>query len=163
LELFSTLIRVPMRWILYTLYGIISAKLASFVYAYFCYRAVQFITFSTSLTGGAQPEWLVRAGLYHLPVRSDLFRHFTNIFPGINWSFEVPFYPVFGAYQWVAYIMSAMLFLIFASVIGYFFAVIAAAQARGYVALRHIKDGHRIAEEPPMFGKKEEATVQGMG
>lgn len=163
LELFSTLIRTPMRWLLYTSYGLITAKLASFVYAYFCYRAVQFVTYATSLTGGEHPEWLVRAGLYHLPVRSDLFRQMTNIFPGINWSFDVPFYPVLGAYQWIAYVMSAMLFLIFASVIGYFFAIIAAAQARGYVALRHVKDGHRIPEEPPMFGKKEEASVHGMG
>lgn len=163
LELFSTLIRTPMRWILYTAYGIVAAKLASFVYAYFCYRAVQFITFSTSITGGERPEWLVRAGLYHLPVRSDLFRQITNVFPGVDWSFDVPFYPVFGAYQWIAYIMSAMLFVIFASIIGYFFAVIAAAQARGYVALRFIKDSHRIPEEQPMFGKKEESTPQGMG
>ena len=67
LELFSTLIRTPMRWILYTAYGLVTAKLASFVYAYFCYRAVQFITLTTSLAGGKQPEYLVRAGLYHLP------------------------------------------------------------------------------------------------
>ncbi len=157
LELFSTLIRTPMRWLLYTIYGLITAKLASFVYAYFCYRAVQFITVVTSLAGGKEPEYLVRAGLYHLPIRTDLVDQMTNIFPGIKWAFDIPFYPVYGADRLVAYVMTFMLFLIFASVIGYFLAVIASAQARGYVALRQIKDGHRIAEEPPLFGPKETA------
>ncbi|MBK7140662.1 MAG: hypothetical protein IPH75_01120 [bacterium] len=155
LELFSTLIRTPMRWLLYTGYSLVAAKLASFVYAYFCYRAVQFITAATSLAGGKQPEYLVRAGLHHLPIRTDLVDQMTNIFPGIKWAFEIPFYPTFGADRPVAYVMTFMLFLIFASVIGYFLAVIASAQARGYVALRQIKDGHRIAEEPPLFGPKE--------
>ena len=155
LELFSTLIRTPMRWLLYTAYGFVTAKLASFVYAYFCYRAVQFITFTTSLAGGKQPEYLVRAGLYHLPVRSDLVDQMTSLFPGVNFGFEIPFYPIYGADRAIAYLMTIMLFLIFASVIGYFLAVIASAQARGYVALRQIKDGHLIAEEPPLFGPKE--------
>jgi hypothetical protein len=157
LELFSTLIRTPMRWLIYTGYSLIAAKLASFVYAYFCYRAVQFITVVTSLAGGKSPEFLVRAGLYHLPIRTDLVDQMTNIFPGIKFAFTIPFYPIFGADRPVAFVMAFMLFLIFASVIGYFLAVIASAQARGYVALRQIKDGHRIAEEPPMFGPKETA------
>ena len=40
LETFSTIIRQPVRWFLYTAYALASAKIASFVYAYFCYRSV---------------------------------------------------------------------------------------------------------------------------
>lgn len=155
LEVFSTLIRTPMRWATWSAYTLVVAKLASFVYAYFCYRAVQFLTFTTSLAGGHEPEWLVRAGLYHLPVRTDLAEQMTNVFPGIHWSFQIPYYPVLGAYQPAAYVMTIMLFFIFASVVGYFLAVLAAGQTSIYVALRYVKDSHRIPDEEPMFGKHE--------
>ena len=47
--------------------------------------------------------------------------------------------------------MALMIFLIFASILGYAGAVIAAGQARAYVAIRYIKDKHSVADEDPLF------------
>jgi len=41
LETFSTVIRQPWRWLGYTAYSLVAAKVCGFIYAYFCYRAVQ--------------------------------------------------------------------------------------------------------------------------
>ncbi len=52
LETFSTIIRQPIRWVIYTGLSGVSAKVFGFVYAYFAFRAVQFLTWSSSLGGG---------------------------------------------------------------------------------------------------------------
>jgi len=51
----------------------------------------------------------------------------------------------------ISYFMAVMLFLIFASILGYALAIVAAAQARGYVALRYLKDNYSIAAEESLF------------
>jgi hypothetical protein len=51
--------------------------------------------------------------------------------------------------------MAFMLFLIFLSILGYTLAIVAAGQARGYVALRFIKDNYSIAAEDSLFFKDE--------
>ena len=58
LETFSTVIRQPVRWLSYTAYALVAGKVASFVYAYFCFRAVQFIGWSAGLGGGDRAEQL---------------------------------------------------------------------------------------------------------
>ena len=40
------------RWLAYTGYGLVAAKVCSFVYAYFCFRAVQLLAWTTSWTAG---------------------------------------------------------------------------------------------------------------
>jgi len=155
LETFSTVIRQPIRWLAYTAYGLVAAKLFSFVYAYFCYRAVQFVVWAVSITGGEKAELLVRSGLSHMPVRSDLVEETLNIFPGLDWSFSIARWAHGGIESTAGHVMALMLFLVFASVIGYFLAVIATAQARGYVAIRYIKDDYRISDEKPMFFDEE--------
>ena len=52
-------------------------------------------------------------------------------------------------------LMAIMLFLIFASIIGYFLAVVATAQARAYVVIRYKKDDYEIATESPLFFEDE--------
>ena len=84
LELFSTIIRQPVRWVLFTAYALVAAKVCSFVYAYFVYRSVQFIGRATALGGGDKINGLIRAGLGHLPMRSEFAREIFNIFPGIK-------------------------------------------------------------------------------
>ena len=48
-----------------------------------------------------------------------------------------------------------MLFLIFASIIGYMLAIVATAQARGYVVIRFLKDTHKVPDESPLFFEEE--------
>ncbi|MCK4302408.1 MAG: hypothetical protein KAW91_06515 [candidate division Zixibacteria bacterium] len=152
LETFSTIIRQPLRWLGYTAYSLVAAKLCGFVYAYFCFRAVEFMTYAAGLGGGRERVTdLVRSGLSHLPANSDFVRATFNIFPGIDWSFSVYRWTRGGGDEAVGYLMAFMLFLVFASVIGYMLATVATAQARGYVVIRYIKDTYRISEEASLF------------
>jgi hypothetical protein len=48
--------------------------------------------------------------------------------------------------------------LIFASILGYTLAIVAAGQARGYVVLRYKKDEYNIASEDPLFFQEEPAS-----
>ncbi|MBU0983755.1 MAG: hypothetical protein KKA42_07780, partial [candidate division Zixibacteria bacterium] len=82
LETFSTIILQPVRWAGYTVYSIVAAKVCGFVFAYFTFRAVQFLTWSTSLGGGERLTRLVKSGLAHLPVNADIVRETFNLLPG---------------------------------------------------------------------------------
>ena len=155
LETFSTVIRQPIRWVVYTVYAFIAAKIFSFVYAYFSFRAVQFFTWCTSITAGEKAEQLVRSGLSHLPVKSSVAKEMFTIFPGIDWSFSITAWSHGGTNDTAGYGMTVMLFLIFVSIIGYALAVIATAQARGYVVIRFLKDDYKITEETSLFFTEE--------
>ncbi|MCD6249487.1 MAG: hypothetical protein J7J98_04050 [candidate division Zixibacteria bacterium] len=151
LETFSTIILQPFRWFGYTAYSFFAAKVCGFIYAYFAYRAVQFLIWSSSLGGGERLGRLAQSGLAHLPVRSDLARETFNIFPGIPFGVDLRLMAGYPSDSAISYFMAFMLFLIFASILGYTLAVIAAGQARGYVALRYIKDNYSIAAEEALF------------
>jgi hypothetical protein len=155
LETFSTLIRQPVRWLLYTGYSLVAAKLCSFVYAYFCYRSVQFIGWATGLGGGRQTTDLVKSGLSHLPATSHTVQETFNIFPGIDWGISIDHWARGGGDDPVGYLMAVMLFLIFASIIGYFLAIVATGQARAYIVIRYLKDNYDLTAEPPMFFEEE--------
>ncbi len=155
LETFSTLIRQPVRWLAYTAYTIVAAKLCSFVYAYFCYRSVQFIGWAGGLGGGRQTSDLIRNGLAHLPVSSDTVRETFNIFPGIDFGISLERWSRGGGEEAVGYLMALMLFLIFASIIGYFLAIIASGQARAYIVIRKLKDNYDLTAESPLFFEDE--------
>ena len=131
LETFSTIIRQPFRWLGYTVYSLVTSTLAGFVYAYACLRAVEFSVVAATA------------------------REVFNIVPGVDWSFSLNHWMRGGTDQATGYLMMVMLFLIFASIIGYMLSVIATAQARGYVAIRYFKDSHRIADEQPLFYEEE--------
>lgn len=155
LETFSTIIRQPARWGLYTVYSLVVAKLSGFVYAYFCYRSVQFIGWSTQFGGGEKMERLIKSGLSHLPVKSDFVGYTFNVFAGLDWSISTAGWTRGGTNEAAGYLMAVMLFIIFASIYGYMLSIIATAQARGYVAIRHIKDTYDISKEKPLFFEEE--------
>lgn len=147
---FSTVIRQPVRWLAYTAYGLAAAKAASWIYAYFCYRAVQFTAWAASLTAGEKADRLVREGLGHLPVRSGPVEAAVALVPGFDWRFSISQWAERGDSA-AGYVMAAMLLVILASVFGYALAVVATTQARAYAVIRFLKDDYRIAEEPPLF------------
>lgn len=155
LETFSTIILQPFRWAGYTVYSLVAAKVCGFIFAYFAYRAVQFLTWSVSLSGGEQMTRLVRSGLAHLPVNSDFVNEIFNLVPGVDFGVTLYTQSGFPSNDAVSHVMAFMLFLIFVSILGYMLAIIATAQARGYVALRYMKDNYNIAAEDPLFFTEE--------
>lgn len=156
LETFSTIIRQPIRWFLYTLYSGIAAKVCGFIYAYFAFRAIQFLTWAASIGGGEDITRLVKAGANNLPLKSDVANYTFNIFAGLNWKIDIAGWARGSSSDSAAsYVMAFMLFLIFASIFGYMLAVIATAQARAFVIIRFLKDDYKIPDEKPMFFQEE--------
>ena len=158
LETFSTIICQPARWIFYTIISAAAAKVFGFVYAYFAFRAVQFLTWSSSLGGGDNITHLVKSGVNRLPVKSDVAVYTFNLFEGINWGIGTnvaAWSRGSSADSAVSYFMAFMLFVIFASIFGYMLSVIATAQARAVVIIRKLKDDYSIADEKPLFYHEE--------
>jgi len=147
LETFSTIIRQPFRWLGYTAYGIVAGKFFSYVYAYFCYRAIQFTILTSSIGGGAKIKELAKSAVSLLPYNSDVVDFTLHAFPGFGWGFSLSKYAVFGSFAPAAYLLALMIFLIFATILGYFLSTIATSQTRGYVLIRYFKDGYKIPEE----------------
>jgi hypothetical protein len=156
LESFSTIIRQPIRWTAYTLYSIITAKLAGFVFAYFAYRAVQLLIFSTRLGGGDKINGLISAGLSHLPLGSDAIIFTTYIFPGIDFGID---FSQLGAATTdgsiAGYIMAVSFGLVFLTIWGYMFSVIATGQSCAFAVIKKIRDGHLISDEKSQFYEEE--------
>ncbi len=155
LETFSTIILQPFRWFGYTLYSLSAAKICGFIFAYFAYRGVEFLVWSASLGGGGRIVNMARSSLTHLPVRSEFVHEILNIFPWIPFGFDLRTQVGYPSGSVISYVMAFMLFLIFVAVLGYIFSVVAAGQARGYVALKFIKDKYSIAAEESLFFKDE--------
>ncbi len=156
LETFSTIVRRPVRWIFYTLYSLIAAKVCGFVFAYFAFRAVQFLQLTAQLGGGDKINSILSAGAAHIPYRSELVSFTTNIFPGINFGFDIGKLLTHSGNNDVAsYIMAISLSLIFLTIWGYIFSVIATGQSYGFAVIRKNRDGHAIGDERPIFYKEE--------
>lgn len=151
LETFSTVIRRPLQWLSVSLYSAIAGKISSFVYAYFAYRAVQLLVWGMGLTDGGRMETLVRQSLAHLPLRSDIVRNLSTIFPGVDFGFSLFDWARAGGDSLTSHVMAFMLFAIMASVIGYFLATLIAGQVYGYGMIRYLKDGYRLDQEKPLF------------
>jgi len=157
---FSAIVRQPSRWVAYTAYSLIVAKLGSYVFAYFCYRAVQFSTWASSLTAGDKPLNLIRAGLSHLPIKSDIVRETLSIFPGIGKGVSLSKWAYSSSNDPAGYLMAGMLFLIFVSIIAYAFSIIATGQARAFTIIRYLKDDYKISNEIPMFENNDDAPAE---
>ncbi len=156
LETFSTIIRQPVQWVLFTAYSGVAAKVCGFVYAYFCYRAIQFLAWGGSIGGGENITELVKSGANNLPIRSKVVDYTFRVFSGMDWGVDMA--------QWargnfsdnpVSYFMAFMLFLIFVSIFGYMLAIIATAQTRAVVIIRYLKDDYKVTDEKPLFFEEE--------
>jgi hypothetical protein len=160
LETFSTIIRHPSRWLGHTIISGGLAKIATFVFAYFSYRAIEFMVFAISIGGGEKIRRLVGAGMSLLPTDSPLFRFFFNIFPGVRWSFDFEKLTGPSGGGIAAHLVALMLFVIFAGIIGYFMSSLAAAQVYTYAGIRKAKDGHDLATEKPLFFEEEHVNAE---
>jgi hypothetical protein len=155
LETFLILTRQPIRWLGYTIYSLGAAKICSFIFAYFAFRAVQLIQFSTEIGGGDKIGQLIGSGAAMLPLESKLVTFTNNIFPGVNFGFDVSYLGIDGTPNAAGYIMAISLFLIFLIIWGYILSVIATGQAYSYAVIKKIRDDNKIGDEQPLFFKDE--------
>ena len=150
LELFSVTTKQPLRWIGHTIYSLFTSKLGGFIFAYFAYRALQLLLYTTSLGGGEKIGNLFASGLHHLPVDSPLFGFITNIIPDLNFGFYMNFGQGIPQSGLAGHLMAISLFGIFVIIVGYMFSVVATGQAYSYAIIRRIRDGHLITGEKPL-------------
>jgi len=150
LQLFSVMIREPVRFFFYLGISAALAKIASFVYAYFVYRTVQVSKFLLTATGGENVEKMFISALNSLPFKTTMVRFFTNIFPGIDFGFTFSRWGYGGHTTLASVILAAGFLFIFLTVIGYAVAVLATGLARGYAVIRRMKDDYFICEEDPL-------------
>ncbi|UCD95560.1 MAG: hypothetical protein JSU69_05785 [Candidatus Zixiibacteriota bacterium] len=152
LETFLTIIRQPLRWIGYTAYSAAAAKVCAFIFAYFAFRAIQFLILTTRLGGGGKIDGIVASGTMHLPLKSGLVSFTTNIFPGLKFGFDMStIAPAPGHDGIIGYIMAISLFLVFLIVWGYILSIITTGQAYAYAIIKKIRDDHAITEEKSLF------------
>jgi hypothetical protein len=142
LETFSTIIKRPVHWTLFTAYSILTAKIAGFIFGYLSYRAIQFMEFSTELGGGEKIKELISSGINHLPFDSRTVNFMTNLFPSINFGFDISPLATHGADSGMAgYVMAISLFLIFIAVGAYILSVIATGQAYTFLLIKRLRHG----------------------
>lgn len=155
LELFLTVTRQPIRWILYTAYSLIAAKICSFIFAYFAYRGIQLLKFAAALGGGEKINDIIASGMNHLPWQTDLVSFINNIFPGISFGFDISSLTIGTTGNPAGYLMAISLFLVFLTVCGYFFSVIGTGQAYSLIVLKYIREEHKVGDEKPLFFEEE--------
>jgi len=144
----------------YTAYTLVAAKLCCFVYAYFCYRAVQFMTAASSLGGGDKVPDLVKSGLANLPVRSELVWQITNVFPGVRWGFDIPSGSIWVSDSAAAHVVAFMLLWCSPPCSATDWRSLRRS-ARSYVVLKYFKDGYKLSDEEPLFSAKGAAAEPG--
>jgi len=150
LEIFTVITRQPFRWLGITVYSLVAAKISGFVFAYFSYRALQFLQFITQLGGGEKIQDLFASGAAHLPLQSPAVKQLTTVLPGLNFGFTVEF--LNGAAQpgLAGYLMALSLFGVFVIIVAYIFSIIATGQSVCYAFVRKARDGHLFSNEKPL-------------
>ncbi len=156
LETFFTVTRKPIHWLLYTAYSLITAKICSFIFAYFSFRAVQLLQFSAKIGGGEKIDTLLAAGLNHLPFQSPVVNFVFNLWPGLDFGVDIAqLVQSEGTGGGAGYIMAISLFLIFLIIWGYVLSCLATGQAYALAVIRKIRDGRAVGDEKSLFYEEE--------
>lgn len=150
LEIFTVITRQPFRWLAITAYSLAAAKICGFIFAYFSYRALQFLQFITQLGGGEKINDLFASGAAHLPLQSPAVRQLTTALPGLKFGFTVEFLKGVAEPGLAGYIMALSLFGVFVIVVAYIFSIIATGQSVCYAFVRKARDGHLFTSEKPL-------------
>jgi len=155
LETFLTITRQPVRWFGYTLYSIITAKLAGFIYICFAYLAVILIQFAARLGGGEKIDEILSSGANLLPLKSKLATFTASItMPGYGISLDISqISRGFGYDNSAAWLMALSLFLIFLTAWGYILSIIATGQAYAYAVIKKWRDDYLISDEKSVFAE----------
>lgn len=151
LETFLTLTRHPFHWAGHTLYAAVTAKACGFIFAYFAYRAMQLVHYSTFLGGGDKIKTIIASGAAHLPLNSAMVSFTTSLFPGIDFGFDISAWSAGGTDMFAGYIMMLALSAVFIVIWGYQLSVIATGQAYSFAIIKYIRDDYKIGDETSLF------------
>ncbi len=158
LQLFSVMIKEPIRFVWYTAVAAALAKVSSFVMAYLFYRTLQLSRVMLKTGGGTHVERMFNAAYAQLPLDSALVAFVTNIFPGIPFGFELTRWGFGGAHTAGSVFLAISIFLLFIIILGYMISVLSAGTARGYAVIRRMKDDYVIADEEPLVSHEDYAN-----
>lgn len=150
-QLFAVIMKQPVRFFCYLGVSALLAKLSSFVFAYFCYRAVQLSKLMLAFGGGERIDRLFASALGSLPLDSPLVTFMTQIIPGVRFGFALSRWGYGGSETVSGTILALAFFTIFLLVVGYMLSVIATGLARGYVVIRKIREDHNMIDEEPLY------------
>lgn len=157
LQLFSIVIKQPLRFAWYLIVTTILAKLSAFVLTYFVYQTVLFSRVILVHGGGVQIEKLFNNAFNMLPLHSKLVSFMTHPIPGLEFGFKI--HSVFRGDSTIGGIILAVsLSLIFVALLGYMTAVLSTGMARGYAVIRRMKDDYFIADEKPLVSHEDYAN-----
>ncbi len=150
LQLFSVLISTPLRFFTYLGISTLLAKVASFVFAYACWRAMQLTHLVLVVGGGEDIDRMFNTALHLLPYDSGIVAFMTSVFPGIAFGFEISRWGYAGDTTAGSIILAVSFAFVFALAAGYAVSVFGSGMARGYAVIRRMKDDYFIADEEPL-------------
>jgi len=150
LQLFTVIIREPLRFAWYFLLSTVLAKAASFVFAYLFYRAVQFSHLMLVHGGGERVDRMFNGALAMLPLNSPVVVFITTLWPGLRFGFTIERWGYGGDATPGAILLAISFVLLFVVVCGYMTSVVATGLARGYAVIRRLKDDYMIVDESPL-------------
>lgn len=151
LETFLTLTRHPFHWAGHTLYAAVSAKVCGFIFAYFAFRAIQLLHYSSFIGGGDKISTIIASGAAHLPLNSAAVAFTVSLFPGIPFGFDITGWGAGGTDMFAGYVMTLALFAIFVVIWGYKLSVLATGQAYSFIIIKYIRDDYKIGDESSLF------------
>lgn len=157
LQLFSVIIKQPLRFLWYLFVTLGLAKISTFILIYFVYQTTNFSRVILSQGGGAKVERMFSDAFNMLPLKSKLVNFLTHPIPGLEFGFDIQ--SGFRTDQSIGGIILAVsLFFIFVTVLGYMTAVVSSGIARGYAVIRRMKDDYFITLEEPLVSHEDYAN-----
>jgi hypothetical protein len=159
-QTFSVIWNQAWRYFLYTgLLGVM-AKVGIFIFGYFSFRAVQLINFSCGILMTDKLSDVFEEALSYITIPTHLLNYFSNIFPGIKFSFSLPEIGPGVYLNWSgeisAFIIGISLIFILFMVMSYGLAILSSGQALTYIILRKKKDDENLLERKTEMEEEEE-------
>lgn len=150
LQLFSVIIKEPVRFVWYLALSGVLAKVSSFVMAYLFYRTLQFSRRLLTASGGEAVNRLFTSAYGMLPLDTPAVSFVTTIFPGVAFGFDIVRWSYGGGQSVGAVLLAISIFILYVILIGYMVSVLTAGLSRGYAVIRRMKDDYLIMNEEPL-------------
>jgi membrane protein implicated in regulation of membrane protease activity len=159
-QTFSVIWNQAWRYFLYTgLLGVM-AKVGTFILGYFSFGGVKLLNFSCGILMKDKLADILEEALSYITVPTHFLNYFSNIFPGIKFSFSLPEIGPGVYLHWSgeisAFIIGISLIFILFMVTSYGLAILSSGQVLTYIILRKKKDDENLLERKTEMEEEEE-------